>query len=519
MPTTPELAHSLADLRREFASEIDSGDIRHIGIYNCRRKNGTANGPWSEHCLTGDTEVITRDGLVPIAKLADLGSGEILTRNPMSFKIRGRWAEAPFRSYGEAQTFNVQLSQWGIPKTIGATATHRWYVIRGRGQDATIVEAETCDLRVGDRLANVTPRHITKVQPSPFGVMAGFIFGDGWQQTGNGGSSLRLWGDKNALRHYFPEYLRSTNKTTPGGVEGVEIAGFPRLWKMRPSLSESTAYLAGWLAGYVAADGGVGRSVTLSSVVRDDLDFVRVVASRLGIATSAPRQESAGGYGGSNPTWVISFVGVTVPDWLLLLPSHRDKFQPRGRMANWKVEAVTPRGVEEVFCAMVADTGAFALGDWILTGNSWGNAADIMLRNWPGRKALGDRIAAYMRSRPDLWSEVYWQIAAHYDHVHGTANPRRNPDNQQTPPCAGGGGDDDVEDVVKGMQRSLNAAGFKGANGKTLTVDGIWGTNTEHAFTAMCKGSAEGGQVGPPGPAGRDGKPVTLTITADTVLP
>jgi hypothetical protein len=75
-------------------------------------------------------------------------------------------------------------------------------------------------------------------------------------------------------------------------------------------------------------------------------------------------------------------------------------------------------------------------GPW--SEHAWSNAGDIMLRNWPGRKALGDRIAAYMRSRPDLWSEVFWWIQAHFDHVHGTAKPRRNPDNKQVPPCAGG---------------------------------------------------------------------------------
>lgn len=124
--------------------------------------------------------------------------------------------------------------------------------------------------------------------------------------------------------------------------------------------------------------------------------------------------------------------------------------------------------------------------------HSWSNAGDIMLRDWSGRKALGDRIAAYMRSRPDLWAEVYWWIAAHYDHVHGTANPRRNYDNKQTPPCAGGK-DDLPMDAIKGIQRGLNAAGFKGANGKVLTVDGIWGANTEHAFTAMAKAAKKTG--------------------------
>lgn len=70
--------------------------------------------------------------------------------------------------------------------------------------------------------------------------------------------------------------------------------------------------------------------------------------------------------------------------------------------------------------------------------HAWPNAVDVMLRNWSGRRALGDRIARWMRDHPELWSEVFWQIAAHFDHVHGTATPRRNYDNKQVPPCAGG---------------------------------------------------------------------------------
>lgn len=89
--------------------------------------------------------------------------------------------------------------------------------------------------------------------------------------------------------------------------------------------------------------------------------------------------------------------------------------------------------------------------------HAWSNAGDIMLRNWPGRKALGDRIAAYMRSKPALWSEVFWQIAAHYDHVHGTATPRRNYDNQQIPPCAGGKDDDmDPAEIRKIVREELD---------------------------------------------------------------
>lgn len=81
-----------------------------------------------------------------------------------------------------------------------------------------------------------------------------------------------------------------------------------------------------------------------------------------------------------------------------------------------------------------------------------GNAVDVMLggdsRRDPDVKRRGDLVAAWMRSRPDLWSEVFWQVAAHFDHVHGTANPRRNYDNKQIPPCAGGPSTPPEEDAL-----------------------------------------------------------------------
>ena len=85
-------------------------------------------------------------------------------------------------------------------------------------------------------------------------------------------------------------------------------------------------------------------------------------------------------------------------------------------------------------------------GPW--SEHAWPNAVDVMLKRIPGTatptaeaKAAGYRIARWMKDHPELWSEVFWQVAAHFDHVHGTAHPRRNYDNEQIPPCAGGGED------------------------------------------------------------------------------
>lgn len=89
-------------------------------------------------------------------------------------------------------------------------------------------------------------------------------------------------------------------------------------------------------------------------------------------------------------------------------------------------------------------------GPW--SEHAWPNAADVMLKRikgtrtpTPEAKKVGYRVAAWMRAHPELWSEVFWQIAAHFDHVHGTATPRRNYDNKQVPPCAGGPTDPDPD--------------------------------------------------------------------------
>lgn len=107
-------------------------------------------------------------------------------------------------------------------------------------------------------------------------------------------------------------------------------------------------------------------------------------------------------------------------------------------------------------------------GPW--SEHAWPNAVDVMLKVKDGQ--VGDEVAAWMRSRPDLWSEVFWKILAHHDHVHGTAAPRRNYDNNQIPPCAGG--DDDMafsqheigqlQDLVRGLDK-MKSTGYGLATG------------------------------------------------------
>lgn len=56
-----------------------------------------------------------------------------------------------------------------------------------------------------------------------------------------------------------------------------------------------------------------------------------------------------------------------------------------------------------------------------------------------------------------------------------------------------------TKDQIRTVQERLNARGIRGANGKPLTVDGVWGPNTSHAVRAfkVSQGLADRDYIGP----------------------
>jgi hypothetical protein len=159
---------------------------------------------------------------------------------------------------------------------------------------------------------------------------------------------------------------------------------------------------------------------------------------------------------------------------------------------------------DEIASGQITHLGTFncrrknntANGPW--SEHAWPNAVDVHVKT----NAVGDRVAAWMRAHPELWSEVFWEVPLHWDHVHGTANPRRNFDNKQVPPCAGGPPDEEDEmlEAVKGIQRNLNKGGFG-----PISEDGEWGPKTEAAHLKMVQAAKAPGPRGPAGPQGKTG--------------
>ena len=131
--------------------------------------------------------------------------------------------------------------------------------------------------------------------------------------------------------------------------------------------------------------------------------------------------------------------------------------------------------------------------------HAWGNAQDL-----GGPVVTLDLAAAWLqanRSRLNI-RVLLWRVPDHYDHIHVDFNPKQI----GTPPLPGEE-DDDME-MVKGVQRSLNAAGWRGKNGKPLVVDGKWGENTEFAYARFVAETSDGAL--PPGAH-------TFTVRAGTL--
>lgn len=333
-------------------------------------------------CLAGATRVITREGTKTLAELAG-GVAELLVPGP----VHPVWQKAPISSFGEQPLMRITLGRFNVRKTIYATRKHRWFAQKREGGRSHEVVTES--LESGMRLRPITkPRKIREL--SSFGVAHGFTYGDGHLiGRGLGAAASFATPKDDALLSYFPHMsvYEAGEAGRPGRVGSREVqacvavrrvTGLPTFFKELPTIAEAPAYLYGWLAGYFAADGsieGPAGPAVISSADRHALEFVRDVATRLGIVTY-PIQEQWRRGSGVVPSAIykVTLRAADLPPEFFILPHHRERWVGRKKAAwsqeSWRVVSVeeTDR-IEEVYCATVEGPHAFALEDNILTGN------------------------------------------------------------------------------------------------------------------------------------------------------
>lgn len=340
-----------------------------------------------QHCLGGDTKVVTFDGTFPIKDL--VGKPVKLLTRPKLGKL-GAWVDAEIRSFGTQPLSRITLTRNKEKKVLLATAEHRWHTERRRGAKRVLTETlkTTGSLSVGDALPTLYRNRVLLaseskkgVSLSAVGVMHGMVFGDGHKLGGQSVEDLSprpaqitLYGHKDEqLLPWFSQMDASKSKVSTRSIGGVTVGSLPRYFKELPPMNESASYLIGWLAGYVAADGNVTKNgySGLSSATLEHLEFAEMLCQRFGIKTRGISSQTRTGFGKTCLIHTLKFMVGCLPDSFFLTEEHRLRNRPRERKdLSWIVESVVPNvSTEEVFCAVVPGTECFVIEGNILTGN------------------------------------------------------------------------------------------------------------------------------------------------------
>lgn len=345
-------------------------------------------------CLSGDTEIVTRQG---IRKIQDLVGTETELLVPQLYagsdtrKRWGRFRYAPVACFGEQELFAVTLRRNQELKIVHATADHHWFRSYWSGKQKKQERLTTAQLKPGQKLTQLRRAKPDAANLMAVAVAQGFVFGDG--STGSSdskrrGARLIVYSSEKAagLRQFFPQAADITSHTPSdtdnrGQLPKWHVQSLPRFWKNLPPAEESCSFLLSWLAGYFAADGSVGLDghCSISSAFPENLAFVRDIAAICGIGYGQVRRYMRQGAPwvknqAETPLYTLSLRRRDLPSWFFLLAHHWQRVQEANavpeRDPHWLVDSVEPTGRKEpVYCATVDGIGAFGLADDLMTGN------------------------------------------------------------------------------------------------------------------------------------------------------
>jgi NAD-dependent dihydropyrimidine dehydrogenase PreA subunit len=288
------------------------------------------------------TRVLTDDGFKP-------GLVKRFRRKPLvevelapAFEERDR--------YGGTRLTTRNISRYR--RTVTATPTHQWVLADGERTDSLSVGQFVPAVRATARRENESYR---------LGVLHGLVFGDGtcWGQQVRSEDYVhyvQLFGQRVAeFRDFFDHVTFSPSMDIHPGYVGTGVVRAPLNLKGALPMHADREYIAGFVDGWVAADGDPVRagSWRLRSIEHEALDWVAQVAPLAGYVVVGSGQESnmETNYGRRN----------RAIRWLYLAT----------RETYWRVNTITPVEAddEHVFCAVVPEKHTLTLAGGVYTAN------------------------------------------------------------------------------------------------------------------------------------------------------
>ena len=333
------------------------------------------------NCFVGETKFITRDGIKTL-KECEGKDIQVLSEG-------GIFRPATVKNFGKQPIYKLTFNN-GSEYLV--TANHRW-VVDTKSQWATAAGElkkttkrkikTTLDLKKSDLIPYEVAQDERKIDRE--GIQHGFIFGDGSYYNDKKQSAANLCGLK---KEYMAEYFIDSVHSCEWANGTVQCYPYPRRYKELPELDETDAYLRGFITGYLASDGCVGKdgSVRLDSAVYKNLEKVKDICAVIGIRTSEIKTQWRKGYNEfDSELHHIYLLRADIMPEMLLNPNHRINFEnnPVKSIEYTRVKSIEELNEErEVYCVQEPETHTMVLADNILTGQcvgyAWGRFMEIL---------------------------------------------------------------------------------------------------------------------------------------------
>jgi NAD-dependent dihydropyrimidine dehydrogenase PreA subunit len=288
------------------------------------------------------TRVLTDDGFKPAYVRRFRRKPLVEIELAPAFEERTRW--------GGTRLTTRNISRFR--RTVVATATHSWVLADGERTDSLSVGQFVPAVRAAARRENESYR---------LGVLHGLVFGDGTcmghqERSDDFLHYVALFGDRAAkYRDLFDRLTFSPSLDTHPGYAGTGVVYSPCNLKRSLPGDGDTEYIAGFVDGWIAADGDPVRagSWRLRSIEHEALEWLAEVAPLAGLVVIGSGEES----------------------------NMRTNFGPRSRSIRWiylatresywRVMSVKPLEQDDdyVFCAVVPSKHMLTLAGGVYTAN------------------------------------------------------------------------------------------------------------------------------------------------------
>lgn len=235
----------------------------------------------SNLCVAPETQILTKDGYIPIAELED----EIV-----SIWNGEDWSETVVRKTGENQKLLKVVTNNGYE--IECTPYHKFYVFNGYGRPYKEVRAN--DLKKDDKLAKFDLPVVEGHKEFNRAYENGFYSGDGCYYKGS--QIIYLYHEKMLLKDLFSNTswnYQEDQKRMVGYTKGLKEKFFV------PSNEYNIESRLNWLAGYLDADGcvyrcGTNEQIVASSVEYNFLKEIQMMLQTLGVSSKITHMSDAG---------------------------------------------------------------------------------------------------------------------------------------------------------------------------------------------------------------------------------